>query len=182
MERNFKSYTRKLDNMRILINKILRKLCLLMINVFFSSTNFFKIKRILLKIAGIKVGLNTKVVGPIRIGTVAKLCIGDECWIGSGTKIYGNGSVSIGNRCDLAPDVSFVTGSHVIGDKNRRAGNGTSFNINIGNACWIGARVTIMGDVTISDSSIIGSASLVNKNVDKNVIAAGIPAKKIKDL
>ena len=53
MERNFKSYTRKLDNMRILINKILRKLCLLMINVFFSSTNFFKIKRILLKIAGI---------------------------------------------------------------------------------------------------------------------------------
>jgi maltose O-acetyltransferase len=168
--------------MRVFINKILRKLCFLIINVFFSTTNFFTIKRFLLRTAGVEIGIDSKLVGPINMGTVAKLSIGDNCWIGSGVTIYGNGCVSIGDRCDLAPDVGFITGSHEIGDENRRAGKGSSHHIKIGNGCWIGARVSILGDVTISDSSIIGSTSLVNKDIEKNVIAVGLPAKKIKEL
>ena len=168
--------------MKILISKILRKLCLVIINTFFSSTNFFSLKRFLLRIAGIKVGENSKIVGKIKIGTVANLSIGKECWIGSGLSIYGNGNVYIEDKCDLAPDIAFITGTHRVGTKERRAGKGISQNIRIEESCWIGARVTIMGGVTVFKSSIIGTCSLVTKDIKSDVIAFGIPAKEIKQL
>lgn len=168
--------------MKNTVSKISRKVCLFIINNFFSTTRYFKLKRCLLNFSGIKVGKDTKVVGPLFIGTVATLTIGEGCWIGSGLNIYGNGNVVIGDRCDIAPDVSFVTGSHEIGGVERRAGKGVSYEIEIENGCWIGARTTIMGNTIISYSTIIGSASLVNKSIPPNVIALGIPAKTIKDI
>jgi maltose O-acetyltransferase len=168
--------------MIVIINKLIRKFCLVLINVFLCSTNFFRIKRVLLRFSGVSIGVNSKIVGPVKIGTVANLIIGDDCWIGSGITIYGNGNVNIGNKCDLAPDIAFVTGSHEIGSQDRRAGKGTSFDINIEDSCWIGARVTIMGGVNIYKSSIVGASSLVNKNVIENTVFAGVPAKKIKAL
>ena len=168
--------------MKTIFYKILRKFCLFLINTFLSTTKFFKLKKLLLEISGISIGENSKIVGPIKIGTVASLKIGKDCWIGSGLKIYGNGNVVIGDRCDLAPDISFVTGSHEIGDSNRRAGKGISYNIEVSNDCWIGARATIVGNIYINNSAIIGTFSLVNKNVLENTIVAGIPAKVIKVL
>jgi len=168
--------------MKIFFKKITRKVSLMLINTFFSTTNFFRIKNILLSVSGISVGKNSKIVGPIKMGTVASLKIGDDCWIGSGLKIYGNGNVFIGDRCDLASDISFVTGSHEIGDANRRAGEGISFNIDVADGCWIGARVTIVGNIHINSGAIVGTSSLVNKNVSKNTLVAGIPAKVINEL
>lgn len=165
-----------------MINKIKRITCLYLINTFLSTTRFFILKRFLLNFSGIKTGKHTKVVGPIQIGTVAQLTIGEECWIGSGFTVYGNGSIIIGDKCDFAPDVAFITGSHEIGDVERRAGEGLSHEIVIGNSCWIGARVTILGDIKISNSSIVGACSLVNKGIPSNVIAVGVPAKIIKDI
>jgi len=168
--------------MKIFFLKITRKICLHIINTLLSTTKFFKLKNLLLNISGISVGYNSKIVGPIKIGTIASLKIGKECWIGSGLNIYGNGNVVIGDRCDLAPDISFVTGSHEIGDTNRRAGKGISYSIEVSDGCWIGARATIVGNIKINKSSIIGTSSLVNKNVLENTIVGGIPAKVIKVL
>lgn len=165
-----------------MIKKILRILALFIINTFLCTTRFFSLKRFLLNISGIKIGKNTKVVGPISVGTVAKVIIGEECWIGSGFKVYGNGIVSIGDRCDFAPDISFVTGSHEIGSAERRAGVGVSFTLSVESGCWIGARVTFVGNTTVGKSSVIGASSLVNKDIAANVIAFGCPAKEFKKL
>jgi acetyltransferase-like isoleucine patch superfamily enzyme len=166
--------------MKNIIQKLFRKFSLLIINSLLSTTRFFKLKRILLNLSGMKIGKETKVVGPLYIGTVAQLSIGDECWIGSGFKVYGNGEVIIGDKCDFAPDVAFVTGSHEIGDEERRAGQGVSYVIEVGNGCWIGARVTILGNIKVSNSSVIGTCSLLNKSIPSNVIAVGVPAKIIR--
>ena len=165
-----------------MVSKIKRKFFLFIINSFLSTTRYFILKRFLLNLAGIDTGKDSKVVGPIHIGTVATLTIGEGCWIGSGLNIYGNGIVVIGDRCDIAPDVAFVTGSHEIGSNERRAGEGVSYEIEIENSCWIGARVTIIGNVKIFKSSIIGACSLVNKNIAENVVAVGVPAKLIKNI
>ena len=39
-----------------------------------------------------------------------------------------------------------------------------------------------MPGVTIGENSIIGAFSFVNKDIPSNILAFGIPAKKIKDL
>ena len=53
--------------------------------------------------------------------------------------------------------------------------------ITIHKGVFIGARAFIMPGVTLGENSIIGAGSVVIKNVDKNTIVAGNPAKLIKE-
>lgn len=48
--------------------------------------------------------------------------------------------------------------------------------------CRIGSHSVIMPGVTIGENSIIGAFSLVNKNIQANVVVCGIPVKVIKNL
>ena len=52
----------------------------------------------------------------------------------------------------------------------------------IGNDVWIGANSTILPGVTIDDGAIIASGAVVTKNVKKNTIVGGNPAKIIKEI
>lgn len=55
--------------------------------------------------------------------------------------------------------------------------------IHIKKGAYIGMRTTIVAGkegLIIGQSSIIGAASLVNKNISDNVIAVGVPAKVIQ--
>lgn len=51
----------------------------------------------------------------------------------------------------------------------------------IGNNCFIGANVIVLPGITIGDSVIIGSGSVVTKDIPSNCIAAGNPAKIIRE-
>ena len=55
-----------------------------------------------------------------------------------------------------------------------------SGNVKIGNACFIGSKAILHNNITIGDNCIIGSQSNVIKDVPKNAIVAGNPAKSIK--
>lgn len=46
--------------------------------------------------------------------------------------------------------------------------------------CWIGEKVVILSGVTVGEWSIIGSSSVVNKDVPPYSIVVGNPAKVIK--
>ena len=159
-----------------------RYLALFLINNFLSFTRFFKIKNYILNFAGIKVGNNTKVVGPIEFGVKSSIKIGENCWIGKNVQFDGNGIVIIGDNVDIAPNVVFNTGGHLIGNENRRASEGIVNTINIGSGTWIGTRVTIINSVFIGNGCIIAAGSLVKNSINKNTMVAGIPAIEKKKL
>lgn len=50
----------------------------------------------------------------------------------------------------------------------------------IGKHVIVGVGSTILPNVRIGEGSAIGAYSLVTKNIDQNVIAIGVPAKRIK--
>ncbi len=160
--------------------KIRRRVSLWFVNTFFSGTHFFSLKRGLLRFAGVQVGKNTKVVGPLYI--TGDLSIGEECWIGKALTINGNGAVRIGDRCDVAPNVTFNTGTHEIGTAQRRAGEGKSVTICVGNGVWIGEGAAFANELQVGDSSVIACRACVVKEVLPNTLVGGVPAKKIKDL
>jgi len=85
-------------------------------------------------------------------------------------------------NCDIGPNVSFVTGTHLIGKFNRRAGLGFSSRIKIGDGCWIGASVVILGGVKIGNGSVVAAGAVVINNIPKNTLVGGVPAKLIKKL
>jgi len=52
--------------------------------------------------------------------------------------------------------------------------------IKIGNNVYIGLNVTIMPGVTVGDRVIIGTGSIVTKDIPNNSVAVGVPARVIK--
>lgn len=114
---------------------IKRKIAMFLVNKVFVGTrpSSFKKKRNLLNWCGFQVGSNTKIVGPVFI--TGKLEIGNDCWIGKNFTINGNGKVIIGNNVDIAPEVTFNTGSFEIGSHNHRAGFGKNLTQIIGDRC-----------------------------------------------
>ena len=54
--------------------------------------------------------------------------------------------------------------------------------IKIGNNVWIGDKVTVLGGVTIGDNVIIAANAVVLHDIPLNSLAAGIPAKVVKQL
>lgn len=163
-------------------NIIKFKFSMFLVNKVFSGTKFFGIKRTILNSIGFEIGNEARVVGPLLIGRAAHIKVGENSWIGKDLTIHGNGKVEIGSRCDIAPEVTFLTGSHEIGDSSRRAGRGTSFDYSIGDGNWIGAKATFVNGASIGDSNIVGATSLVTKKFDENVILIGSPARVFKNL
>lgn len=53
--------------------------------------------------------------------------------------------------------------------------------IHIGDRVWIGMNVTILKGVKIGDGAIIGAGALVNRDVPAGCLAAGVPARVIKE-
>lgn len=166
-----------------ILKGIKKKIILIVINRVLCGTHFFELKRKLLnQCEGVLVGEGTKIVAPIHFPRLCRLEIGGNCWIGHDFTLEGNGETYIGNNCDLAPNVVCVTGSHVIGNSTRRAGEGFNGKIVIGNGVWIGTRVIILPDIEIGDSVVVGAAANVTQNLVSNGIYVGNPAKRIRDL
>lgn len=144
----------------------------------------FCIRRWLLIRRGFAIGRNTRFAGGTRIVGPGQLSVGDDTWIGPYGLIFVNplGSVSIGSRCDIAPEVSFITGSHVIGDKHRRAGKGIAVPIVIEDGCWIGARVTILAGVRIGEGVVVAAGAVVTQDLPSHSLCGGVPARVLRQL
>lgn len=160
-----------------------KRFTLYRVNVLLAGTkakNFKKKRRLLNQLDNFDIGEGTKIVGPIEV--LGHLKVGKDTWIGKNLRVNGNGTVTIGDNCDLGPEVTFQTGGHEIGDATRRAGAGTVMHQTVGNGTWIGGRSTILNNVTIGDSCVVTGCACVTKDVAPNTLVGGVPAKLIREL
>ena len=166
----------------MIIYKLKKKLVLFMVNKIYAGRmgKSFEIKRQLLNSIGYEIGEGTKIVGPIFC--TGKLIVGTNTWIGKNFFINGNGTVTIGKNCDIAPEVACQTGGNEIGKSERRAGKGIIYSISIGDGCWIGARSTILGGSKVGKGSVVAACSCVCNDIPENCLFGGVPAKLIREL
>lgn len=158
-----------------------KKICVTyIVNHFLAGTYAFSLKRRLLKSIGYEIGENSKIVGPIY--NTGKLVIGSNTWIGRNFTVEGNGRVHIGDNCDIAPEVAFQTGGHLLGNENRRAGKGVAYNIEVGNGTWMGARSTVVGNTKIGTGCFVTACACVAEDIENNNMVGGVPAKVIRKL
>lgn len=104
--------------------------------------------------------------------------LGKNVFINSGCHFQDQGGIRIGDHTLIGHNVMLATLNHNINPKLRS--NIIASSINIGNQVWIGANVTICPGVKVGDGSIIAAGAVVTKDVPKNVVVGGIPAKIIK--
>lgn len=90
--------------------------------------------------------------------------------------------VTIGDNVMLAPNVSIFTAGHPIHPEKRNEGLEYAIPVSIGNNVWIGGNTVINPGIKIGDNSVIGSGSIITKDIPSNVIAAGNPCKVIREI
>lgn len=107
----------------------------------------------------------------------AKLSLGSG-YINRYAKIRCYSTITIGHDVAISENVTiWDSDTHLIVGKE----DVMTQPITIGNHVWIGANVTILKGVTIGDGAIIAAGAVVTKNIAPNCLAAGIPAKIIKE-
>lgn len=91
-------------------------------------------------------------------------------------------SITVGSDCMFSNGIELRTGdSHSIIDNTTKLRINYAKDIHVKNHVWIGAKAIILKGVTIGNDSIVGTGSLVTSDVPENCIAAGIPAKVVKE-
>lgn len=124
------------------------------------------------KIVRLAVWAEQKDKGHIRIGNYCLICAGVR--IGSAHEII------IGDNCMLANNV-YITDSDWH-DLYNRISIGRTAPVNVEDNVWIGDSVIVCKGVTIGQNSIIGAGAVVVDDIPANCVAAGNPAKIVKEL
>lgn len=109
----------------------------------------------------------------------------DYCNISASCSLLSETKINLGKYCFLAGHCYLVAGGN---HRFERTDIPIMFQpsldkggIFVGEDVWIGASVTILDGVSIGKGSIIGAGAVVRESLPDYAIAAGIPAKKIKD-
>ena len=116
------------------------------------------------------------------------ITIGGHCTIRENCHITAINSITIGDNLLTGTNVLITDNSH---GRSTREHMSLPFNerplyskgpVVIGNNVWLGNNVCVMPGVTIGDGAIIGANSVVTHDVPAYAVAAGIPARVIKQL
>lgn len=114
--------------------------------------------------------------GDILIGNNSN--VAQSCFIQSASKVTVGEKVLFGAYCYLmgGGDHKSESAELPIMDQGQ-----TIKGINIGNNSWLGASVNVLDGVNIGRDSIVGSGSVVTKDVEDYTVVVGVPAQKKKD-
>lgn len=114
----------------------------------------------------------------------ARIKIGNGVWINNSISLICNASIiSIGDNTLLGYNVEILDSDfHPISPLARKKKHLESFPVIIHENVWIGSNVKILKGVTIGTNSVIGNGSIVSTDIPENAVAAGAPAKVIKNL
>lgn len=111
------------------------------------------------------------------------LIIGNNAYIGNHFTCLCTDRIIIEDDVLIASYVTITSENHGMNPESEVAYNKQSLStapIRICKGVWLGEKVSVLPGVTIGEKSIIGTNSVVTKDIPPYTIAAGIPAKVIK--
>jgi len=112
--------------------------------------------------------------GVVSIG--AKTVLGQDCTISA----YQH--VSIGRECVIADRVMLIDFDHGMVEVERpiRLQGIYKRDVHVGHNVWIGYGACILRGVTVGDNAVIGTNSVVTKDVPANAVVGGVPARVLR--
>lgn len=108
--------------------------------------------------------------------------MGKGCVANHGLTILDGGKVTIGDNVLIGPGCFILTPNHPVDPEQRKRWLVSVKPVKIGDNVWLGSGVHVLPGVTIGDNSVIGSGSIVTKDIPANCIAVGNPCKVVKYL
>jgi acetyltransferase-like isoleucine patch superfamily enzyme len=123
------------------------------------------------------IGHGTKIrahEGEVHIG--AKSVLGQECTISAFQH------VSIGRECIVADRVMLIDFDHGVVEVERpiREQGIYKRDVRVGHNVWIGYGASFLRGVTVGDNAVVGTYTVVNKDVAANAVVAGVPVRVLR--
>jgi acetyltransferase-like isoleucine patch superfamily enzyme len=114
-----------------------------------------------------------------------RIRIGAGCFLNIGVMVAAVDLVEIGDHCMFANGCFITDGSHRFDDLEKPVpwqGFTSKGPTRIADNVWCGANVVITSGVTIGERAVIGANSVVTSDIPARTIAAGAPAKPIREI
>lgn len=127
-------------------------------------------------------GVGVIVRPPLHVDYGDHLSIGARTFVNFHLTALDTAPITIGADCQIGPNVQLLTPTHPIDPTMRRDKLEAAEPIAIGDNVWLGGGVIVCPGVTIGDNSVIGAGSVVTRDIRANVVAAGNPARVIREI
>jgi acetyltransferase-like isoleucine patch superfamily enzyme len=121
----------------------------------------------------------------ITIAEQGRVSIGAGCFLNLHTMVAAQHEVTIGDHTMFANHCFVSDSSHRYDDRTMPVtwqGFTSKGPTRIGSNCWFGVGCVITSGVTIGDRCVVGANSVVTRDLPPGVIAAGAPAKVIREI
>ena len=107
----------------------------------------------------------------------------EDANIGFNVEVFSAARVRVGARTLIAAYTYLVGGDHLFDrvDIPVLHQGRTARGIDVGENVWLGAHVVVADGVSIGRDAIVGAGAVVTQNVADFQIAAGVPAKVVRD-
>lgn len=139
-----------------------------------------EIRDIFSRLTGRQVDESFELFAPFYTDFGRNIVVGENVFINQNCTFMDRGGITLEDRVLIAPRVNLITINHILAPQSRR--DTESRPIHICKNVWLGTGVTVMPGVTVGENTIIAAGSVVTKDIPPGVIAAGIPAKIIKEI
>ncbi len=115
----------------------------------------------------------------------AQLEIGEGTILNLGCMLAATERITIGRHCMFANYCFVADADHRYDDPDLPVtwqGMMPKGPVTIGDNCWFGTNCVVTGGVTIGERTVVGANSVVTRDLPRGVIAAGAPARVIREI
>lgn len=119
---------------------------------------------------------------PFRCDYGCNIEIGENFYANYNLVILDCAKVTIGDNVLIGPNVGIYTAGHPLHFELRNEEWEFACPITIEDNVWIGGNVVLNPGVTVGRNSVVGSGSVVTKDIPANVVAAGNPCRVIREI
>ena len=127
-------------------------------------------------------GEGTEIRPPFHCDFGIYITVGSRTFINFGAMMLDVAPITIGDDCNIGPNVQFLTPTHPLDPEPRRAKWEAAKPITIDDNVWLGAGVIICPGVTIGSNTVVGAGAVVTRDLPANVLAVGNPARVLREL
>jgi len=121
----------------------------------------------------------------LTLAPTARIRIGQGCFLNRNTMLASIELIEIGDHVMFANGCFVGDGDHRYDDPDlpiTHQGFVARGPVRIGSNVWFGVNCVVTGGVTIGDRAVIGANSVVTQDIPAGVIAAGAPAKVLREI
>ena len=121
----------------------------------------------------------------ITMAPEAQIRIGEGCFLNRNTMLAAQGRIEIGDHTMFANGCFVGDAAHRFDDPDQpitHQGFTTKGPVLIGSNCWFGVNCVVTSGVEIGDRCVVGANSVITDDIPAGSIAAGAPAKVIKEI